>query len=295
MPPRLSTPRRSRRSPLLPPALLLAMLLAGCAPDDDDPEVKTVNGTIRGLVVDSGGAPLADATVSFQEPGDGSLRTATSGSDGRFELDDVRLLELSAEQLDDDSDDDDQDNDQDGPIMLSIEPADADARLSAQLAVAPLAQVVDDAQQQQSVFIDAFDVYTGAVPLPALATAVSGRLRNTTDGTVIPGQALSLSFVRVEPPNAATAPAPGVTIQYDDRSDRATSTDAGGSFALDGVATGACYRLDVPGYDVGPATGDSPTCVAPIPNRDTAALYFATPAQTPQLQLGDVLASVESD
>lgn len=79
---------------LLPAAFAAALLLGGCKGKDGDPGPagQNLTGTILGYVnpVDENGSPLAKSGVVISIDGANPTATATSGTDGKFELPGVK-------------------------------------------------------------------------------------------------------------------------------------------------------------------------------------------------------------
>lgn len=76
------------RIALLPFLLLLPAAVAACSDDDDPVGPDDDLGAIAGMVEDEGGSGVAGAGVTITAT-DGTDRTATSGSDGSFGIDDL--------------------------------------------------------------------------------------------------------------------------------------------------------------------------------------------------------------
>ncbi|MDI3260106.1 MAG: Ig-like domain-containing protein [Sinobacteraceae bacterium] len=126
--------------------------------------------------------------------------------------------------------------------------------VGATVEVNPQAQVVGDLPPFSSdtnpalIFVQGFTANTGVVQLPAMTTTVKGILRDTTSGTPVATQSVTLDFLAFTPDNGF---AEGVVVTYDQPLLN-TTTGSDGSFEFDNVADDSCFRLAVAGWSVSP-------------------------------------------
>jgi len=273
------------RSAIVPCVALLALVAAGCSsPDDDGPdEVGTLTGTITGTVLDSSGSPVVGATIRYSGvSGDTSakadLSTSTNTS-GQFVLSGVGVTNVSTIGG----------NDANGPITLVIEsPTSGTPTMGATVEVSPTAQSGGSATD--IVFIDNFNVDTGPIRLPRLASTIAGTLRDAGTGAAVADTTLTLDFLGVEFDQDGTT---GVASTYDSGGNRVVTSDAAGLFSFTGVYDDSCVRINVENLAIVSLTGSAPSCTsvtdeAVNSSSDDSALYVATTLDGGTTQLANV-------
>lgn len=263
--------------------------MAGCSsPDDDDvTEVGTLTGVITGTIMDSSGAPIEGATVRYTGNTDTSAKaevTALTNASGQFEMPGIVVTNVTSIGS----------NDANGPITLVIDgPETGTPTMGATVEVTPSAQSSSSASS--TVFIDGFNVDTGPVRIPRLATTVKGTLRDSATGAAVVGVGLNLDFQGVEFEQDGMT---GIASTYDAGSNLTATSDAAGQFIFTAVYDDSCVRLNVSGVAIEAVSGAAPPCTDlsagdgdsgdTDTGDDTTALYFATNVDGGTLQLANV-------
>lgn len=243
-------------------ALLASSLIACESPDDPEPtlEVEDLSGTITGTILDSDGDPIAGVQVHYTgstSSGQTASVSSTTNAQGQFALEGVVVAGTQA--------------DRESPLTLYLQPP--AGYLSGTVAVAPQAQVVGGIGNDQTIFLDDFNVDTGPVKLPALATTITGFLRDTGTGSPLSAQ-VSAEFIMVAFEQIDTT---GIALTYGSASIEATVSDEDtGAFTLSGVVDDACIRVFVNGYSIDSLSGSAPPCLIDEVTDDPNALELKT-------------------
>jgi hypothetical protein len=241
-------------------AILLASGLAivGCSSDDTESIKETVStsgsvttsgtfasinnpaGSISGLVQDTNGNPISDATVYIGD------QTATTNAGGLYYFDEVKITQTVPRE----------DGTYAQALTVSIVPP--AGYLGATVTVQPQAQVfevstgggadAEEASATNTVFIDGFIAEAGVAVLPALTASVSGVLRNQATEEAIASAVLSLDVVSVNG-NDQEQDIDGVDFSYATANFTAT-TNASGGFSFSGLPADTLLNITATNLEI---------------------------------------------
>ncbi|MCJ8312295.1 MAG: hypothetical protein HRU38_08805, partial [Saccharospirillaceae bacterium] len=211
-----------------------------------DGTFSTINnpvGSVSGLVQDTNGNPIADATIYIGN------QTTTTNAGGLYYFEDVKVANSAQYE--------------DGPysqneLTVSIVPP--AGYLGATVTVNPQAQItggnagifdeVIGSSDSNTVFIDGFVAEAGAAVLPALTAEASGTLRNSTSYEALADVVLTLDLLDVGYDNNAQEQSIGdVGVTYATSSFTAT-TDAAGNFTFIGLPADAQFTINASNFDI---------------------------------------------
>lgn len=258
----------------------VALVLSACSSPNDDgepPQVTSLTGTITGTILDTDGTPIAGAIVRYAGATEsGGALAATTNADGQFSMSGVTVTGVSGTAT----------NDANGPITLAIAPPTSGSvrYMGATVQALPTAQSTGTVGGG-TVFIDNFNVGVGVVRLPALASTVSGVLRDSSTGAALAGASVSLDFVGVE---FGSSTVTGVATSYDAGSLLPVISAADGRFELTSVFNDSCLQLSVSGFRIDGISGSAPPCPTGGTATDTATLNLRTRNASSPVQLASV-------
>ena len=238
---------------------LLALLLAACGGgggDSSNSVPTSVTGSVNGTVTDSDSNPIVGATVSYS--GASNVST-TTGANGSFSLDGVVVSGLSVAGG----------NSITLVIDTSTTASTAVKYMNATIQVSPKAQVLPG---NPPTFLSKFTVEAGTIQIPAMATTITGVLRDSASGSGISGNALGLTY---EGSELSYTIATGVTVNLQPPGIPSVTTGSDGSFSIPQVYNDSCVRLTSADYQLISASGSIANC-SPPPSADSSALTFST-------------------